>query len=83
MSHERTCPSCDEPMELGFVPTSKGGAALFQAAWHPGPGEDKSFWESVKSGFSGVKVDEAKLIPVYAHRCPGCGLLQFHAPPVE
>lgn len=82
MTHERKCSGCNTQMDLGFVPTSKGGASLFQAAWHPGPGEDKSFWESVKHGFSGVKVDEVKLIPIYAHRCPGCGLVQLHAPTI-
>jgi hypothetical protein len=80
MVEPRTCKGCNTEMAVGFIPTSKGGASLFQAAWHPGPPEDKSFWESIKMGFTGAKVDESKLFPIYAHRCPGCGLVELHAP---
>lgn len=74
------CPGCETKMVIGFVPTSKGGAALFQATWHPGPPDaDKSFWEKVHSG-PGVKIDPEKLIPIYAYRCPQCGQVQFRAP---
>lgn len=80
MAHDKTCASCGVQMEAGFVPTSKGGASLFQGAWHPGPPNDKTFWESISMGFSGVKVDERKLVPIYAYRCPKCELVQLYAP---
>ena len=80
MAGTRKCTSCDADMEVGFVPTSKGGAAMFTAAWHPGPPDsDMTFWEKVRKG-PGVKVDEAKLSPIYAHRCPSCGLVQLYSP---
>lgn len=80
MSGSRTCLACSGPMEPGFVPTSKGGASMFPAAWHPGaPDADKSFWEKVTTGAEGAKIDPDQLVPILAHRCSECGLLQLYA----
>lgn len=81
MTQSKSCPNCESTLESGFVPTSKGGAGLFQASWHPGPADsDKSFWEKAMSG-PGVKVDQDKLVPIHAYRCPKCYQVLFFAPP--
>ena len=80
MSGTTTCSACSAPMEPGFVPTSKGGASMFPAVWHPGPPDsEKSFWEKVTTGAEGAKIDADELVPISAYRCSGCGLLQLYA----
>lgn len=76
------CSNCDTTMEPGFVPTSKGGASLYAASWHPGaPETDKSFWQKVRTGAAGAKLDEDELIPLVAYRCATCGLVSFYSAP--
>ncbi len=81
MPDQVTCPACQQAMQPGFVPTSKGGASMFAASWHPGaPDTDKSFWEKFRSGAGGANVDDESLVPIVTYRCSQCGLLSFYAP---
>lgn len=76
MEHIR-CPDCSVEMEVGFIPDFSHGATLHMG-WQPGLPED---WKIFGLKTGSVKADPKKALPIYAFRCPNCGLLQMHAIP--
>jgi len=68
------CPECKCPMVSGFIPDATYGAFL-QTQWHEG---DPEVARSL--GFKvGIKAERSRMLPVWAWRCPSCGLLKFYA----
>jgi hypothetical protein len=70
MNASPTCPDCRTEMERGFVPDHY--ATTIRSHWHPGAGDEKTF-------FGNLKLDSEKMIPIVAYRCPQCGALKLYA----
>lgn len=73
----QTCSACGGTLEMGFIPDAyhANGVAsyFFQTGWYSGTPSET--W------FSGVKIQEDKIHPLYAYRCQQCGLLKIYALP--
>ena len=67
------CPKCDKPMDKGYVPDVAYGG-VFETSWAPGEPEQRRF-------VGGIKYRANELIPLRAHRCPKCGLVELYARP--
>jgi hypothetical protein len=64
------CPTCDRPMQAGFLIDRLAGHQNDAAFWASG-----SFWSYI--------LGREKVYPVTTWRCPRCGLLQSFAGPQE
>lgn len=71
------CPTCDVPMESGFIVDHSSNGVL-QALWQPGEPRDQKFL-GLKTG--SVKVDRSRTLKVVTYRCPACGVLYSYAFP--
>ena len=67
---EHKCPTCDIPMDEGFIPERTMGAAA-QGVFAEGTPEF--------GFFGGVKMDGHRLYALTAYRCPRCGLVHLYA----
>ena len=63
------CPTCNVPMELGFMPVPVNSVASVVPQWAAG--------EPVRNWWSGLKVKAP--LGVTAYRCPNCGYLALYA----
>jgi hypothetical protein len=73
------CTECRVPMQIGYVPDRGDSGIVTQLAWHSSPPEATRFL-GLKTG-SIRPTDRSDPIPVWAFRCPNCGLLRLHAIP--
>ncbi len=76
---EVQCPDCHLTMEVGFVPERGDMHSVVQMLWHAGGPEPITFL-----GFDSGSVQpatDAPGLPIWALRCPNCGLLRLHALP--
>ena len=71
MNEELWCPSCEGPLEQGFVCERGHYNGKMQQVWVEGEPEE-SFW-------SGLKTSGRDARYVSAYRCSGCGRLEFYA----
>jgi hypothetical protein len=75
------CPDCNVEMEVGYVP-DMGDHHARLTAWVAGTAVPKTvFGLKLGSGIIKSSDPEARPIPIWAFRCPNCGLLRMHAIP--
>ncbi|MFN7971074.1 MAG: hypothetical protein U0166_01780 [Acidobacteriota bacterium] len=73
------CTICKGELEPGFIPDF-GTAATWVAIWIAGaPEGKKGVWERVRTGASGVSVDQVDCKTIDAQRCKACGHLELFA----
>ena len=73
------CPDCDQDMEVGYIPDAGDAASVIQMVWNAGAPEPVTIF-GLKTG--SVKAKQGtKPLPIWALRCPQCGLLRLHAIP--
>jgi hypothetical protein len=71
----RRCLRCQLPLDPGYLLDVGSGQLanrpLHQAQWVSGPPEP-SFW-------TGLKLKDHTVLPVFADRCPRCGTIELRA----
>jgi hypothetical protein len=71
MAETKTCASCGGRMEEGFVLDRGHYSFPAEQQWAGGEPQ-RSFW-------TGLKIDEERLLKVATYRCVGCGRLESYA----
>jgi hypothetical protein len=70
-TNDRRCLRCQTELEPGYLLDKAHHNTRSQTSWVAGPPEP-SFW-------TGLKIDERSVRPVFADRCPDCGRVELYA----
>lgn len=72
------CPDCNLEMEIGYIPDMADAGGVIQMVWHASTLKPVTIF-GLKTG-SVKPNDNAKTpLPIWAFRCPNCGMLRLHA----